>query len=450
MTDVVLITVDSLRHDHVGCYGYQRDTSPNITEIANQGHQFSNVYSHAGATRPSFPSILTSSYTNMYGGYERITEERTLISEVLQENDYATAGFHSNLFLCADFGYQRGFDTFYDSKTEPGLAARLRQYLKTNLDQDGLLYTTLQKLYDATEESAGLNIGSSYVKADEITDLSVEWVNNVDSSEKFLWTHYMDVHHPYVPPEKYQLEFREAPIGNREAIKLRRKMLELPDELTKTERQDLVDLYDAEIRFTDHEIGRLISSVKETWGEDTIVIITADHGEEFYEHGQYSHNTIHDEGIHVPLIIDNGGDSAVHDEIVGLLDISPTIAEYTGCDIPQNFYGHSLKSLLENGQWDRDFVIGDYGGTNGIPDRFFYRDHTWKYIRQDKSEEIYNIDSDPDEKNNLIDENPPVLDDIRSKIADCEREIIETSGEISDVEMDDVVVDRLEKLGYKM
>lgn len=448
MTDIVLITIDSLRHDHIGCYDYKRDTSPNIDDIAERSHRFSNVFSHAGMTRASFPTILTSSYTNMYGGYERITEERTVISEVLKQEDYSTAGFHSNLFLCADFGYQRGFDTFYDSKTDPGFTAKLRQFVKTNLDQDSFLYGVLQNLYDATEKNAGLDVGSGYVKADEITDRSIEWVNQTDSDDRFLWTHYMDVHHPYVPPEEYQLEFRDSPISDRQSIKLRRKMLESPDEVTRKERQDLIDLYDAEIRFTDHEIGRLVNEVKNAWGEDTIVLITADHGEEFHEHGQYSHNTVHDEGIHVPLIIEDGT-SGEHDEIVGLIDLAPTIAEYAGCDIPDNFYGNSLNSLVTNGVWERDHIIGDWGGSNGEPDRFFYRSHDWKYIKNPDTEQLYDLTTDPEEKNNIRDENPPTLSEIRSKIEEHQKLVSETSMDAGDVEMDEVVQDRLEKLGYK-
>ena len=450
MTDIALITIDSLRYDHLGCYGYERDTSSNIDQLAENAHQFLNAFAHAGMTRASFPTILTSSYTNMYGGYDRITEGRTLVSEVLTQAGYSTAGFHSNLFLCADFGYQRGFDTFYDSKTDPSFVAKLRQFIKTNLNQDSILYNFLQRLYDTTEKNAGLNVGSSYVKADEITDRSTEWVTKTeaDSSDRFLWTHYMDVHHPYVPPEEYQLEFRDTPISDRRSIKLRRKMLEAPEEITENEQQDLIDLYDAEIRFTDHEIGRLINTIEDSWGEDTIILITADHGEEFYEHGQYSHNTIHDEGIHVPLILSADG-SGVYDEMVGLIDVSPTIADYAGCDSPDNFYGSSLKPLIENGEWSRDHVIGDWGGSEGKPDRIFYRDKDWKYMNNQEDEKIYHLETDPAEKDDIISQDPAILSEIRGKIEAHRKQVTETSMDIDEVEMDDEVEERLEKLGYK-
>jgi arylsulfatase A-like enzyme len=388
----------------------------------------------------------------MYGGYQKISDERTLISEVLKQEGYATAGFHSNLFLCSDFGYQRGFDTFYDSKTDPGVLSKLRQYIKTSLNQDGFLYNLLQKIYDTTEKRAGVNVGSSYVTADKITDKSLEWVRAVSDSDppRFLWTHYMDVHHPYVPPEEYQLEFRDTPISDRRSIKLRRKMLESPDEVTEDELDDIIDLYDAEIRFTDHQIGHLVNEVRDTWGEDTVLLITADHGEEFREHGQFSHNTVHDEGIHIPLILDDGRDSGVHNEMVGLIDISPTIVDYAGCNIPDKFYGYSLKSLVENGDWERDHVIGDWAGSQGRPDRIFYRDPDWKYMKGGETERLYDLSDNPEEKDNIINEEPPVLDEIRSRVEEHERLIMENSGVVEDAEMDHVVQDRLEQLGYKV
>lgn len=226
-------------------------------------------------------------------------------------------------------------------------------------------------------------------------------------------------------------------------------MLESPGDITDEELQDLIDLYDAEIRFTDHEIGRLIDEVKSSWGTDTVVLITSDHGEQFREHGEFSHSTVHDEGIHVPLIIDDRDGSGEYEEIVGLLDVAPTIADYADCNIPENFYGHSLRSLIENNEWKREYVIGDWGGSQGEPDRFFYRDPNWKYIRNQETEELYRLNDDPGERENIVDQDLPILSEIRSKIEDHRESIAGTSMDIDNVEMDDVVKDRLEKLGYR-
>ncbi|RKD98073.1 sulfatase [Halopiger aswanensis] len=451
MEDVVLVTVDSLRADHVGWHGYERETTPNLDTLADRSHTCTNAFAHACSTRPSFPSILTSSYALMYGGYERISPERTLISEVFDEAGYRTAGFHSNLYLSADFDYDRGFDEFYDSKTDPSATARLRQFVKDQLDSDGLVYQTLARAFETAEETAGVNIGSAYVSADEITDHALEWAESVaDDGPRFLWVHYMDVHHPYVPPERHQRAFRDEPIGERRAIQLRRKMIESPGDVTESELEDIVDLYDAEIRFTDEQISRLIDTVREQWG-DVTALVTADHGEEFLDHGQFSHYaTFYDEVLHVPLLYDDGsGDGGEHDDLVGLLDVAPTLVESAGLERPPNFYGESLQSLFAGDGWSREHIIGDWENTNSGERRFSYRDREWKYIRTEDGEELYDLTADPDERENVVDTEPEILEHARSVIDDHRQEIAATETDIGDVHMDDTVKERLRDLGYQ-
>ncbi|MFB6094599.1 MAG: sulfatase, partial [Halanaeroarchaeum sp.] len=379
--NVVLVTVDSLRADHVGCYGYDRDTTPELDAYAEAGHRFSAAFSHACATRPSFPAILTSSHPLMYGGFERLSEKRTLISEVLSDQGYATGGFHSNLYLSAEFGYDRGFDTLYDSRTDPSPMTRLRQAVKDNLDPDGLVYRALEKLYQGTERAAGVDVGSYYDTAEDITDRAVEWVDRQGDRPTFLWVHYMDPHHPYSPPEEHQVF---ADISRREGVRLRPKMMENDEEITDEELQTLIDLYDGEIRYTDAQIGRLLSTLEAEW-DDWTAIVTADHGEEFRDHGEFFHqNRFYDEVMHVPLIVYDGDSSDTHDEMVGLMDIAPTAATLAGVEtLPENFYGYSLGPLLEgrSGDWEREGVLGSWYDVPAGPERFAYRTADWKYIR---------------------------------------------------------------------
>lgn len=441
MDDILLITVDSLRADHVSAYGYSRETTPFIDEFATDGRTFTNAFSHAGATRFSFPSILTSSTAKMFGGVERLSGDRTLISEVLHDGGYRTAGFHSNAFLSGQLGYGRGFEKYCDAQSETSTTARLRQYIKNSWNQDGIPFRTLKWLFDRTEQHAGVEVGSAYEVAEGMTDRALEWLSGIEDGPIFLWVHYMDVHHPYLPPDDYQTRFRNDPISDRRAVKLRRRMLEDPWQLTASDKQDLIDLYDAEIRYVDSQISRLLEGVRDELGEDPITILTSDHGEEFGEHGQYSHNTLHDEGIHVPLVI-HDGTAANHDEIVGLMDVPPTIANYANCEIPNNYFGFPLQQLYD-GKWDREFVIGEGGGQGN----YFYRDHQWKYIVTD-GEQLYNIVTDPQETNNIIDDNPENIEYIRGRIAEHEQRIEATKQDLGTVELDDETIDRLEKLGY--
>lgn len=305
MRDILFVTVDSLRADHIGCYGYDRPTTPTLDTLAAAGHRCENAFAHACLTRPSFPSILTSSYPLMYGGFERIANGRTLVTEPLADREYTCAGFHSNLYLSADFGYDRGWETYFDSKTDPSPTDRLKQAAKDQLDRDGRPYQPLASAVDTSERQAGVDVGSAYVLADDITDRALSWAQSrvARDGPRFLWVHYMDVHPPYVPPAEHQRHFRDTPVGEREAIQLRRKMIEDPEDLTASEHETLVDLYDSEVRFTDTEIARLLDGVREAWGGSPLPVVTADHGEAFGEHGLYSHpNNFYDEVMHVPLI----------------------------------------------------------------------------------------------------------------------------------------------------
>jgi len=445
MRDIVLITVDSLRADHVGCYGYDRDTTPTIDNLAAEGKRFTNAFAHACSTRPSFPSILTSSYALMHGGFERLSSERTTVAEVLNGAGYRTAGFHSNLYLSADFGYDRGFDRFYDSKSDPSFLARMRQVVKTHLDQNGFIYGALQKAFNATERRAGVELGSAYVPADEMTTMALEWARQVDSGPRFLWVHYMDVHHPYTPPARYQRQFRDEPVEDERAIRLRRKMLEDPDSVADEELATIVDLYDAEIAFVDAEVDRLLDGLETAWGDAPVVAFTADHGEEFRDHGGFSHAaTFYDEVLHVPLVIQDDKLSGTVDELVGLLDLPPTLVDHAETSQPATFLGESLQS---DGGHDRDCVIAEWADYDEGDRRFALRTVDWKYVRMENDEErLFDLTSDPSETTNVATEYPDVLARFRGRIDEHAERV---SNQSVGAEMDEEIRQRLRDLGYQ-
>lgn len=451
MRDIVLVTVDSLRADHVGWHGY-RNTTPNLDGVADGSRVFSRAFAHACSTRPSFPSILTSSYALEYGGFERLSPERTTLAEALSNGGYRTAGFHSNLYLSADFGYDRGFDTFYDSRTDPSVAAKARNYVKRHLDSDGLIYRSLQQLFNATEKRTGVEVGSPYVDATELTDIALDWARKVDNdSPRFLWVHYMDVHHPYVPPADCQRRFRDSPLPDRDAVQLRRKMLETPDDISEGERQTLIDLYDAEIAYVDREVGRLLKGIRSTWGDGTVIAFTADHGEEFADHGKFSHSaTFYDEVLHVPLLLSDGT-AGEFDDLVGLLDLAPTLLDYADLAPPDTFRG---SSLLDTDDEDRTEVIAEWADTDSGSDarRFAIRSTDWKYVRlEDGTERLFDLESDPTERQNVVDAEPDVADEFRARLQQ-HRELLAATNrdrDPDDVTMDEEVAQRLRLLGYQ-
>jgi Arylsulfatase A and related enzymes len=387
----------------------------------------------------------------MYGGYEQLSEERTLISEIFDDAGYRTGGFHSNAYLNAEFGYDRGWSRLFDSMTNPGLTAEFRQWVKNNLNDEGTIYKLLSSAFDTAERQAGVSIGSAYVDADEITNYAIEWLESGNSQHTFLWIHYMDVHHPYVPPKEHQLEFRDEYISEHRAVQLRRKFIENPESVTDKELNDIIDLYDAEIRFTDAEIGRLLDAADETLNEYA-VMVTADHGEEFRDHDEFSHSAkFYDEVLHVPMVFSDTKHEGHYDELVGLLDIAPTLVDTMGLDLPENFHGYSIQTLFSGNEWPRSEILCDWAGEQGGSRRFAYRDHDWKYIRRQGHEELYDLQTDSSERRNILltDREPAVLDEVREAVREHELEIEETTVDVEQVEMDKKVRQQLQDLGYK-
>lgn len=459
MTNIVLVTIDSLRADHVGSYGYDRETTPFVDSLAARGVAF-DAYANANWTRASFPSIITSTYPLEHGGFEFLSEARTTIGTAMSEAGFETAGIHSNVWLSAEYGYDRGFDRFYDSKSEPTLTARMRTYLKQNLDHDGYLYRALQYLYDRTEEQAGIDVGQTYKDAEAITDRAIEWLQEMEE-DAFVWVHYMDVHHPYVPHDQ---EFDELGFGDppseREAIKLRRKMLESPERVTDGELETILALYDAEIRFCDRHAGRLHEAVEATLGlENTAFVVTSDHGEEFLDHGRFSHNdSMYDEVLHVPFVVAGGNEVAVAEQVAGadvgdkmdaaveLLDTAPTVCALGGVEAPDEYRGHSVFHRQESDAAAR--VISET--TSGDDYKLSLRTDRWKYIwdRDGDERELYDLRADSGETENQVDERMEVAAECHQQLVDHLDGVRETNEDLPDVRMDEETERRLRDLGY--
>lgn len=455
---VLLITIDSLRADHVGWAGYHRETTPVLDSLAESAHTFSNAYSHACQTPFSFPTILSSTYSTMYGGGKRLSEKQRLISELLSDVGYTTAGFHSNPYLSDGFGYNRGYNTYYDSITDDSMATKARTFVKRNLNSEGIVFKLLRKAFDTTKRTVGVEVGSASVDAATITDMAIEWVEASPDAPAFLWVHYMDAHQPYVPPAEHQLAVRDSAISERESVKLCQKMLNEPAAITDEERSKLVDLYDAEIRFTDTEVGRLLDAVDAEL-DDVVTVVTSDHGEELGEDGNYSHNIpkFYDEYTHVPLLIDDGTDGCEYDELVGLADVPATIADYGRARVPSNYVGTSLRRLMDGKPWERTNVLAEWQTGDGSGRNFAYRDDQWLYVyresgayhpshAQPETEELYRV-GEPGYRNRFS-EHPETAERFRAVINE-HVEFVDLTGErTDDGEMSEEVRQRLQDLGY--
>lgn len=308
--NVILLSVDALRADHLSRHGYRRETTPNLDELADGNPWFVAAYSVSSHTREAIPGLLTGRYPDEAVGHDyRLTGDP--ISTTAREVGKATAAFHSNPYVSRAYGYDRGFDRFDDD-------LRLGSHK---------LVALAQRAFDKLRNR-------HYARASQINDRSLTWLDSLADEESFfLWNHYMDPHGPYVPVSEYRGLYAGHWPGDRRVQRLYKQAIGDPDTITEEERDLLIDLYDAEIRYTDAQIGAFLDALdRRGLLDETAVFVTADHGDAFGEHGYYEHpRYLHDELVHVPLVVRLPDSEAARIETpVSTLDVVPTVLELFG------------------------------------------------------------------------------------------------------------------------
>jgi arylsulfatase A-like enzyme len=344
--NVVLIVVDALRSDHLSAYGYHRDTSPNIKRMADEGVRFDRAYAHGNRTAISMPALFTSMYPAFSGAFAfqkymaPLPDDRHTIAEMLRDRGYRTVGMMSNIYLKTAYGLGQGFD-----RTEEFNEVRFRFSVYR-------LLVFLGVMHKPTYARGGSPSGT------EVTDAALGWLRRLpEDGPYFLFVHYMDAHHEYRPPREHELLFRSGsaidPIDGDALFRETKQLIANPPPIAlgENERQRLVDLYDACIHYADSEIGRLIGAVEERNGRETVVLVTADHGDEFMEHGSVYHvNLVNEELLRVPLVVWQTGGGMGPRRVEGMsrhIDVLPTIAEMTGSTTPEAAVGTSLVPLMD-------------------------------------------------------------------------------------------------------
>lgn len=418
--NVVLITVDSLRTDFVGTYDEEvGELTPALDDFAAEGVVFENAIAQGSYTRGSIPSFFTSTYPGKLEKGSDVTDEVNLAS-VLSDNGYNSAFFHSNPFLSAAKGYGEGFDVFDDSLLPWNLNLSQKR-----VRQLGRVFRLLRK--------------TPYLPADKLVDKASGWLREVESPF-FLWVHFMDPHGPYQGPScNYLDKYRAEKIWN--------KAVNRPEEVNPEEKEKLVGAYREEVRFTDENVGRLLGSIDKR-DENCFTCITADHGEEFGEHGDYSHNPkCFEELIHVPLVIRAPGVTAGRRaEPVALLDIFPTVVEFAGLD-PKKYDldGQSLLRLLGGDSSSaREYVVSQ-PGSNEI----CLRSNRWKYVVKGSRELLYDLENDPNETEDKSSSEEEIVEKFRRELAGREDEFGALPEDYMEPsEEEEETRRRLEDLGY--
>ena len=420
--NVVLISVDSLRADHLGAYGYERDTSPNLDRLAADGVVFDAAYSTTSWTLPSHLSMLTGLYPEVHGiqrGKRRLSEDFVLLPEVLQGAGYTTAALVVAPYLNRRFGINQGWDD-YDDYTF--------RYRSTPSAHHG-------------------------VKAPREHERLLELVDQIASQSFFLFLHYWDVHYDYTPPPPWDRAFDPTYDGDLDG----RDFFDNPEVHAGMDRRDLEwieSLYDGEIAFTDHYLGLFLDDLERRGlYDDTLIIFTADHGDEFFDHGNKGHRAnLYNETLRVPLVIKfpggrwSGTRSA---EPVGLVDLFPTILDVTAVESPVRSNGRSLASRPSRsaGQDSRPLFADLHGVRKAV-----ILDG-WKLIvspeETEPSPELYDLREDPEEKRDLYDREPQRAAELRRAL---DRWLLLASeweaAAPTEVEYDAETVELLESLGY--
>ena len=423
--NLILITIDCLRADHLSCLGYSKKTTPNLDSLAGTGALFTQAISVGAGTPTSFKAMFTSTYPLMHHGQLYITDLTTTLAQVLKEHGYHTAAFHFTPWLSSYYGYDKGFDAFHDigkSHLE-SLLSKPKKLAKRIIGTNHKLYRFLSHMY-----SALLGIG---LKAEMLNNKAISWLSG-SPNNFFLWIHYMDAHEPYLPSSAFV-----SPLKSFHILGLHTKVIYSPDSLSRQEVEKLVEQYDARISHADKMIGSLLRTLERSnILDNTSIIVTADHGQQFLEHGRYGHGHgrhPYDELIHVPLIIAGPGlKSQVISQQVSLLDLAPTIADMLNIQKPRAFLGNSLLPLMSGNtakpgnseaisEADRieRLTSGNVGRPrlSGTERKISLRTGEWKYIyTEGDQDELYHLEDDPKETQNVIDTEPKIATELRAKI----------------------------------
>ncbi|HSP96095.1 MAG TPA: sulfatase [Candidatus Dormibacteraeota bacterium] len=406
--NVLLVSIDSLRADHVHAYGYERETTPQLDALARDGTLFRTVVSPTSWTLPAHMTLLTALPPERHGVVadgQRLTGDATFLAEVLWRAGYATAGFVSAPYLDAVYGFSQGFDHYDD-------------------------YTIAKRSFDDSHRGQ-----TSPPLLGIVSDWLRQWAAGGRQRPFFAFVHMWDVHYDYTPPPPYDTMFDPDYRGSVTGEDYENGTQVHPG-MDPRDLAHVVALYDGEIRYTDHYLGLLLDQLRALGVLDqTIVVVTADHGDEFFEHGRKGHKqALYDESILVPLIIrypSRVPPAHVVPEQVRLMDVAPTIVALAGLPPQADFGtadvgGYAARDLTPwltapAGAAPPALVAySDLVGDAPVPVASI-RTPQLKLIQEQgraRNEELYDLATDPGEHHNLLPGVVAAAPELRQELAD--------------------------------
>jgi arylsulfatase A-like enzyme len=416
---VLLITIDCLRAQNMGCYGYSRNTTPFIDSLASQGVLY-NAFANGPFTAAAFPAILSSTYALDNGRYITLIN-RDIVSEILQKEGVKTAAIHSNPYLSSNFLYNRGFDYFEDFMNYQETQSKEMPFNISKILTGGnrMITRVLQHISPLKEAKSIIKNWISlreppYVAADTITQCACTWIGETSPDPFFLWVHYMDLHEPYTilnTDIKQVYSCNISRLSQAALIHPKRK-----------HRQALINVYDDKLLYVDQCIRTLCSCIKKNV-RTPVIIITADHGQEFFEHGDFGHRAkYYDEILKIPLVAYGLSEKSCTG-LQSQVNIPPSVLALYGIQPPVSYQGKPFWSggkefiISESSHNQKGFYM--VGSPSFYPEctSFACRTKTWKYILQYKKEKLYNVKKDPSERQNVAAHHQKVVETFR-KIRD--------------------------------
>ena len=385
--DVIFVLIDSLKASHVGCYGYARDTTPNLDRFAAGAVRFETVIPGGSWTQPAVMTLFTSlpadEHRRVLPGIAHDSDVVTL-AQTLRDAGYQTVGITANTMTNRRYGYAKGFDLWDDySMTVP--------------------------------PDAGMDrISTGYAKGGMLTRAGLAKLRQRDPARPmFLFLFYMDPHWDFNPPPPYDMKFSSTGLGP-----LKNAWRLGADRAIPEVRSRTIDAYDGEIAYCDSAVSNLLAEVARTsrW-DDTLVVVMGDHGESFWERGFTGHgNDLSDRELKVPLFVRPPRNlsglrpgSVVRGQVGGV-DVAPTILDFVGIAPPPSWKGRSLRASMETGASDGRPVVVETRIRAGLWQRGVRTDR-YKVVAIgsfDAPSEVYDLVADPGETNNLVRAGVPI------------------------------------------
>jgi arylsulfatase A-like enzyme len=419
--NVLIVVWDAVRARNLSLYGYDRPTTPILERLGDSSAVFTRAHSQAPYTLPSVVSILTSMYPQNHGAYwKRVPGEQeftkflpepgslSTLPDELKAVGYVTAGIIGNPALSDAPFFEEAFDIYH---MVPGWRNTL----------------------DVTEH--GLDI-----------------IERLANTPWLLYLHYIDPHSPYTPPEPHLSLFASRGAGTRgihqELTAFNRGMKSWTDEDVRRH----TDLYDGELHFLDSELGRLLDKLRALQSlENTLIVITGDHGESLGEHDRWLHGTLYEECLHIPLVIrfPGGAHAGRFDVLAESIDIMPTALELLGRTHPSNTDGRALQQHI-SGSWDREISYAQY--SRGALQSFLFSD-SLKLIRDRQQGyaqiELFSLETDPSEAHDIADEDPELTSTLLESVDRWIENVSRSPGVVSGISNRDAeTLDALRALGY--